>query len=88
MHSVEGIEHRRKSCLEKYGVDSFSKTKMHTEMMKAANRKNYGVDWPQQNRGFMREVLKKYTYNGINFDSAAELAVYIWLDDHSIMFEY
>ena len=61
---------------------------MHTEMMKAANRKNYGVDWPQQNRGFMREVLKKYTYNGINFDSAAELAVYIWLDDHSIMFEY
>lgn len=27
-------------------------------------------------------------YNGIIFDSAPELAFYIWLRDHSIQFEY
>ena len=46
LHSAQGEEHKRKTCIEKYGVDSFSKTPMHTEMMKAANQKNYGVDWP------------------------------------------
>lgn len=27
-------------------------------------------------------------YNGIIFDSAPELAFYIWLRDHNIQFEY
>ena len=83
LHSAQGEEHKRKTCIEKYGVDSFSKTPMHTEMMKAANQKNYGVDWPQQNRDFMREMLKKYTYDGMNFDSSIELAVYIYCDDYA-----
>ena len=88
LHSAQGEEHKKKSCLEKYGVDSFSKTLMHTEMMKATNRKNYGTDWPQQNREFMRNMLKKYAYDGMNFDSAVELAIYIWCKDNGISFEY
>lgn len=86
--SKQGIEHRKKSCLERYGVDSFSKTTMHVEKMKAANRKNYGVDWPQQNKDFMRNMQKRYTYDGMNFDSSIELAVYIWCKDNHIEFEY
>lgn len=88
LHSKEGEEHKKRSCLEKYGVDSFSKTSMHTEMMKAKNQENYGVDWPQQSHEFMKTVLRKYTYNGINFDSAIEIAIYIWCKDNSIDFEY
>ena len=88
LHSKQGEEHNKKSCLEKYGVDSFSKTKMHTEKMKEANRKNYGVDWPQQNREFMRNMQKRYTYDGISFDSSIELAIYIWCKDNGIDFEY
>ena len=86
--SEHGIEQRKKTCLERYGVDSFSKTEMHTEKMKAANRKNYAVDWPQHNRDFMRNVQKRYTYDGISFDSSAELAVYIWCKDNTISFTY
>lgn len=88
LHSIQGEEHKRKTCLEKYGVDSFSKTPMHTEMMKVANQKNYGVDWPQQNIEFMKDMLKKYTYYGMNFDSAVELAVYIWYKNNNVKFEY
>lgn len=88
LHSVQGEEHKKKSCLEKYGVNSFSKTSMHTEKMKETNRRNYGVDWPQQNRDFMRSMQKRYVYNGIKFDSSAELAIYIWCKDKGIDFEY
>lgn len=88
LHSKQGDKHKKKTCLERYGVDSFSKTSMHTEMMKEANRKNYSADWPQQNRDFMRNVLKKYTYDNINFDSSVELAIYIWCKDHNIDFIY
>ena len=31
---------------------------------------------------------KKYKYNGINFDSAVEIAYYIWLTDNHIEFQY
>lgn len=33
-------------------------------------------------------ALHKYTYNGLNFDSASELAYFIWLSDNDAHFEY
>ena len=86
--SEEGIVKRKETCFERYGVDSFSKTPMHTEKMKATNRKNYDTDWPQQNREFMRNMHKRYTFDNMNFDSSFELAIYIWCKDHKIEFEY
>lgn len=33
-------------------------------------------------------MRRKYTYDGSTFDSADELAYYIWLQDNGIKFEY
>lgn len=33
-------------------------------------------------------MRRKYTYNGIMFDSAPEIAYYIWLTDNNIQFKY
>ena len=35
-----------------------------------------------------RKAKSKYFYNNIFFDSAPELAYYIWLKDNNISFEY
>lgn len=52
-------------------------------------RKNYGVDYPMLSADFRHNVLgRKYAYNGKSFDSSDELALYIWLNDHMLKFEY
>ena len=48
----------------------------------------YGVNNPMQVPEIRKRSQHKYTYNGINFDSSAELAYYIWLTDNDIKFDY
>ena len=86
--STEGKNAIKKSCKERYGVEHYSQTNEYIEKCKATNQKNYGADWPHQNREFMRNMQKRYTYNGLHFDSKPELAYYIWLKDNNISFEY
>jgi hypothetical protein len=69
-------------------VTSYSKTDEYIEKCKATNQKNYGVDWPHQSPDFMHSIMKKYTYDSMNFDSKPELAYYIWLKDNGIEFTY
>lgn len=88
INSVEGMKEIEQKCLERYGVAHYSQTAEYLEKCKATNRKNYGTDWPHQNREFMRNMQKRYTYDGMNFDSKPELAFYIWLKDHNIDFIY
>ena len=54
----------------------------------ATNIANTGYAWPSQNPEIRSKMYKKYTYNGIQFDSAPEIAYYIWLTDNGIPFEY
>ena len=41
-----------------------------------------------QNYKIQLKAKRKYRYNGINFDSMAEIAFYIWLTDNNVKFEY
>ena len=88
MNSLEGSAAIRQQCLDKYGVEHYSQTNEYIEKCKATNQANYGVDWPQKNREFMRNMQKRYAYEGMNFDSKPELAYYIWLKDHNADFAY
>jgi len=88
MNSEKGKEVVKNKCLEKYNVEHYSQTTEYLEKCIATNQANYGVDWPQQNREFMRNMQKRYTYEGLNFDSKPELAYYIWLKDNNIEFTY
>lgn len=86
--SEAGIAKRKETCLEHYGVDSFSKTPMHKEKTIKTNREKFGVDFISQDPTRRRAFQKRYTYKNINFDSIPEIALYIWLEDHKIPFEY
>jgi len=44
----------------------------------------YGVDHPSKSHEILCRTRGKYTYNGLNFDSAPEIAFYIWLIDNGI----
>lgn len=48
----------------------------------------YGVENPMQVSEIRKRAQHKYTYNELNFDSAAELAYFIWLIDNDAHFEY
>lgn len=36
----------------------------------------------------MKSSTKKYTYDNLYFDSSWELAYYVWLKDHNVLFVY
>ena len=88
INSSKGKEAVKAKMLENYGVEHYSQTAEYLEKCKMTNKKNYGTDWPHQNREFMRNMQKRYIYNNISFDSKPELAYYIWLKDNNIKFEY
>ena len=54
----------------------------------ATNLKRTGYCWPSQNPEIRATMFRKYKYNGLNFDSAPEIAYYIWLTDNNIDFIY
>ena len=61
-----------------YGTDEFK------EMM----IERYGAPYAAQIPEFQNAQKFRYVYNSISFDSAPELAYYIWLTDHNVQFEY
>ena len=74
--------------LERYGTTSFSKTRQFKEKTIASNIQKFGVAYPNQDPEIRRRAQKRYTYNGIHFDSAPELAFFIYAADHGISMEY
>lgn len=50
--------------------------------------KHFGVRFPAQNYKSFIKRSRKYKYNGILFDSSPEIALYIYLTDKAIDFEY
>lgn len=49
---------------------------------------NNGYDHPMHNHAIASKTIVNYTYDNKNFDSSWELALYIWLKDNNIQFEY
>ena len=48
----------------------------------------YGVENPMHNSELRKKTTTKYMFNDIFFDSAPEIAFYVWLCDNNIPFEY
>lgn len=87
-------EKAKKTCLEKYGAENFMSSE---EGKKALAKKT-----EESNKKRMETVLakygvkcatlidgckKRYTYDGVAFDSAWELALWIYCQDHKIAIE-
>ena len=76
------------TIVERYGVASFSKTDEFRKKTKRTNREKFGVDYPNQDPKIRRMSQKRYVYRDLNFDSAPELAFYIFAEDHGLGAEY
>lgn len=86
--SEEGKSKLKQKNLEEHGVEHTWQREDVKEHIRATNRDLYGVDYPAQNPDIRRQWQKRYTFEGIAFDSAPELAFYIWLRDAGVEFEY
>ena len=75
-------------CIQKYGATSY----FSSEAYKKYCIEKYGCEHPMQNHDIlMKQQMnskKKYSFQEISFDSAPEIAFYIWLSDNNIHFEY
>ena len=78
----------KETCLNNLGVENPSFSENIIKKRSDTYNKKYGYSNPSYNRDVILKRAKKYKYNNINFDSAWELAYYIWLKDHNIDFEY
>ena len=74
----------KKTKLTKYGDENY----FNVEKFKQTCLKNHGVAYPMQSNKIRKKSALKYIYNNLEFDSAPELAFYIWLKDNRFEFEY
>ena len=74
--------------MKKFGVDNPSKAKEIKQKKVNTCLQNYGVENPMQSHEIRLRSKRQYTYDNLNFDSAPEIAFYIWLKDNNIEFTY
>ena len=67
VRSAETVEKRKKTCIEKYGVDNPFKSKSIQEKIKETNIRNLGVAHPAQNKSVMEkmEATNKSRHGGV-----------------------
>ena len=76
------------TCLSVYGcISPFGNEKIRQKIAET-NREKYGVDNPWKSKTIQDKCRQKYVFNNCMFDSAPEIAYYIWLSDNHINFEY
>lgn len=79
------LERSRATKMERYGDPNYVNQKKAQE----TNLKKYGVKNYMESEDFYNKGRGcKFIWNKIKFDSSWELAVYIYLTDHNIPFEY
>ena len=86
---IESVKQKKiQTCREHFGVDnplqSIEVQKKHQQTC----IDNFGVPYPMQNHEIYRKAKAKYFYDDQWFDSAPEIAFYIWLKDNHINFTY
>lgn len=79
-------EQAKKTNIERYG--NVNGIAYGSDMFKKRLKERYGVEYALQNRSLQLKQKQKYQYNGLFFDSQPEIALYIWLIDNKIKFEY
>ena len=73
---------------EKTGHRWWTGTREWKEKYEATSVSEFGTTHFMKNPELRKSTRLRYCYKGINFDSSWELAVYIWLVDHKVDFEY
>lgn len=86
--SDEQLEKFKKTSLEIYGFENPMQSEIVKKTLKESNLKNFGFEWPGQCPEIQDKQRSKYIWNNIKFDSAPELAFYIWLEDNKLDFTY
>lgn len=81
-------EKQAKTNIIKYGNISSLQNGEVNNKTKNTMILRYGCEYSAQNKEIHSKQRKKYTYNGLNFDSSWEIAYFIWLTDNNIPFEY
>lgn len=82
-------EKSKKTCLEKYGVEYSLQSQEVKEKSKQTCLSKYGTEYSLQSYGVRSHTHHKYCYKNKKFDSAPEVAFYIWLEENSKeKFEY
>lgn len=79
-------EQTEKTNIKRYG--NANGIAYGSNIFKQRLKERYGVEYALQNRSLQLKQKQKYQYNGIFFDSQPEIALYIWLIDNKINFDY
>ena len=77
----------KQTCLEKYGTEYVVQSDYFKNKSKETCLNNGYTNGGYSDEA-RKKIHKKYTYEGLNFDSKPELEYYIWLKDHNVNFEY
>lgn len=86
---AESVKRKKTETFQKhYGVDHPMQREDVKQHFKEVSVEKYGVPYPMQNPDVYRKAKSKYYYDSKWFDSAPEIAFYIWLTDNNIAFEY
>lgn len=72
------------TCLTNYGSTSY----LSSNDFKNKCLELYGVENPMQCPEIQKKTILRYRFNELSFDSAPEIAFFIWLKDNNIEFEY
>lgn len=85
-----GVEYTiNKEYIQKlFNVDNVSQLEEIKNKKEETCKLHYGVTNPSKSKLIRDKKKRKYTYNGINFDSSWEIVFYIYLTDHNVRFEY
>lgn len=82
------LDKMQNTCIKRYGVKNPYQSEQIKAKIKQTCLKHFNAEHPMQNRDILVKGLKRYSYDDKTFDSAPELAYYIWLKDNNIEFEY
>ena len=80
--------HLKQHNIETYGVEHNWQREDVKKKIKDTNLKKYGVEYAMQSHDVRVRSQMRYTYDNKHFDSLPEIAMYVWLEDHDIPFEY
>lgn len=80
----ENRQKARETNLRLHGSENYN----NKEKARQTCLERYGTENPTQCHDIRVKEQSRYKYQNINFDSSWELALYIWLVDHSIDFQY
>ena len=87
MQNDEILEKRNQWWLNNFGDKTPFKTNHFKETAKKTTLNRYGEENIAQTEWYHDNVIGKYVYNGVSFDSSWELSVWIYFTDNNIPIE-